>query len=61
MNTGMGVALGSWGSALLLAVVSAAVYGYRIAIEERALVAVIGEPYRRYTRSRRWRMIPFLY
>jgi protein-S-isoprenylcysteine O-methyltransferase Ste14 len=60
MNTGIGVALGSWGSALLLLVASLVVYGYRMAVEERALLAVIGEPYARFLRTRK-RLIPFVY
>jgi protein-S-isoprenylcysteine O-methyltransferase Ste14 len=60
MNTGIGIALGSWGSALLLLVVSLVVYSYRIAIEEKALLAVIGAPYRQFLRSRK-RLIPFVY
>ena len=60
MNTAIGVALGSWASAALMAVVSLAVYSYRISVEERALVAAIGEPYRAFMRTRK-RMIPFVY
>jgi len=60
MLTGTGIALGSWASALLLAVVSFAVYSYRIAVEERALLATIGEPYRQFASTRK-RLIPFLY
>jgi len=60
LNTGVGVALGSWASAVILAVVSLAVYAYRIAVEERVLVASIGEPYREYMRGRK-RLIPFVY
>ncbi len=60
MNTGIGVALGRWASALLIAVASAAVYLYRIAVEERALLAAIGEPYRVFMRTRK-RLIPFVY
>jgi protein-S-isoprenylcysteine O-methyltransferase Ste14 len=60
MNIGLGVALGSWVSVVLLAVASFAVYGYRISVEERALVAAIGEPYREFMRTRR-RLIPFIY
>jgi len=60
LNTGIGIALGSWGSALLLAVVSFAVYSYRVSIEERALLAALGEPYREFMRTRK-RMVPFLY
>jgi len=60
MNTGIGVALGSWGSTLVLLAVSIAVYSYRIAIEERALLAVLGEPYARFLSTRK-RLIPFVY
>jgi protein-S-isoprenylcysteine O-methyltransferase Ste14 len=60
LNTGMGIALGSWLSAVLLAVVSFAVYAYRIRVEERALLAAIGEPYRAFMATRK-RVIPFVY
>lgn len=60
MLTGIGIALGSWGSAVLLAVVSFAVYSYRISVEERALLAAIGEPYRQFMSTRK-RLIPFVY
>ena len=57
MNVGMGVAMASWLSATLLLAASAVVYGYRISVEERALVATIGEPYRAYMRRHK-RLIP---
>jgi protein-S-isoprenylcysteine O-methyltransferase Ste14 len=60
MNTGMGIALGSWGSAAILAAASFAVYSYRVAVEERALLAAIGEPYAQFMRARK-RLIPFIY
>ena len=60
LNVGVGIALGSWASALLLTVASFAVYRYRIGVEERALVATIGEPYRRFMVGRK-RLIPFVY
>ena len=60
MNTGMGLALGSWGSTAVLALAAVAVYSYRIAVEERTLLAVVGEPYREFMRTRR-RLIPFIY
>ncbi len=53
------MALGSWVSAALLTLPLAAVYMYRIAVEERALLAVVGEPYRRFM-SKRKRLIPFV-
>jgi protein-S-isoprenylcysteine O-methyltransferase Ste14 len=60
INTGMGIALGTWAGALLLLVASFAVYGYRISVEERALHAAIGEPYREFMINRK-RLIPFVY
>ena len=60
LNTGVGIAMGSWASAAILAVAAFAVYSYRIAVEERALLAAIGDPYREFMRTRK-RLIPFLY
>ena len=60
MNIGMGLALGSWASVAVLALGSFAVYSYRIAVEERTLLAVVGEPYRKFMHARR-RLIPFIY
>lgn len=60
MMTGVGISLGSWASAILLAVVSFAVYSYRIAVEERVLLENIGEPYRQFMSTRK-RLIPFVY
>ena len=60
LNLGIGLALGSWASATLLTLAAFAVYAYRIAVEERTLLAVLGEPYREFMRTRR-RLIPYLY
>jgi protein-S-isoprenylcysteine O-methyltransferase Ste14 len=60
LNTGVGIALGSWLGALLLAVASFASYSYRMAVEERALLAEIGEPYRDFMSTRK-RLFPFVY
>lgn len=60
MNLGIGIALGSWASALLLGVASVAVYVYRMRVEERALLAAIGEPYAEFLRTRK-RLVPFVY
>lgn len=60
MNVGIGLALGSWASASLLAVASLVVYSYRMMIEERVLLETLGEPYRRYIVQRK-RLIPFVY
>jgi len=60
MYTGIGLALGSWASAALLIVGSIATYAYRMTVEERALLKVLGEPYREFMRTRK-RLIPYIY
>ena len=60
MNAGIAVALGSWASAALFVVISFAVYAYRIQVEERALLSIVGEPYREFMRTRK-RLIPYVY
>lgn len=60
MNIGFGLTLGNWASLALLTLAVFAVYSYRISVEERALLAVVGEPYRQFMRTRR-RLIPFIY
>jgi protein-S-isoprenylcysteine O-methyltransferase Ste14 len=60
LNAAVGVAMGSWASASLLAIASFLVYMYRISVEERALLSAIGEPYRQFMMTRK-RLIPFIY
>jgi protein-S-isoprenylcysteine O-methyltransferase len=60
LNAGIGIALGSWASAALYTVASIAVYIYRMNVEERTLLAVIGEPYREFMSTRK-RIVPFVY
>lgn len=59
MFVGIGLALGSLLGLLLLTATTLAAYGYRVAVEERALVAAIGEPYRVYM-SECKRFIPYI-
>jgi protein-S-isoprenylcysteine O-methyltransferase Ste14 len=59
MFTGIGLALGNWVSLVLITIATIAAYGYRVAVEERALVGAIGEPYRAYMRERK-RFIPYV-
>jgi len=59
-NLGIGLALGSWASFAFLAIVSLAVYRYRMKVEERVLLETLGDPYRRYMATHK-RLIPFLY
>ncbi|MDP9360978.1 MAG: isoprenylcysteine carboxylmethyltransferase family protein [Acidobacteriota bacterium] len=59
MFGGIGIALANWASLAILTLVSVAVYSYRIAVEERALIQTIGEPYATYMRTRK-RFVPFI-
>jgi protein-S-isoprenylcysteine O-methyltransferase Ste14 len=60
MYASIGLSLGSWVSLAVLSLTSLAVFSYRIAVEERALLKVIGEPYSEFIRTRK-RLIPYLY
>ncbi len=59
MFAGIGVALSNWASLAILIIVSVAVYSYRIAVEEKALLGAIGEPYAVFMRTRK-RFIPYV-
>jgi len=59
MFTGIGLALGSWFSFLLIAIASIATYWYRVTIEERALLGTIGEQYASFMKERK-RFIPYI-
>jgi protein-S-isoprenylcysteine O-methyltransferase Ste14 len=59
MYIGIGLALGSWFSFVLLTIATIATYGYRVVIEERALLDAIGEPYRDYMKERK-RFVPYI-
>ncbi len=57
--TGIGLAILSWGAVLVLLLASCIVYGYRIKVEEKALVAKFGEEYRAYIEETKM-LIPFM-
>jgi protein-S-isoprenylcysteine O-methyltransferase Ste14 len=57
---GIAFALANWISLVVLIGAVSAVYGYRVGVEERALLATIGDPYRRYMRRTK-RFVPFLF
>ena len=57
---GLGLALGNWATLLTILVCMGIAYAYRISVEEAALVAVLGEPYKQYMRRTR-RLVPFLF
>jgi protein-S-isoprenylcysteine O-methyltransferase len=59
MFVGIGLALGNWVSLVLITIATIAAYGYRVAVEERALLGAIGEPYGAYMRERK-RFVPYI-
>ena len=57
---GLGMTMTNWAAIVVPAVVLAIGYAYRIPIEERALVAGLGEEYRQYS-ARTWRLVPYVF
>jgi protein-S-isoprenylcysteine O-methyltransferase Ste14 len=57
---GLGVAFGNWLSVGIVALVIVIAFSYRIAVEERALIAFFGDRYRDYMRRTK-RLIPGIY
>lgn len=57
---GLGLALGNWAALLAILVCTGIAYAYRISVEESALVAALGDPYKQYMRRTR-RLVPFLF
>jgi protein-S-isoprenylcysteine O-methyltransferase Ste14 len=56
---GIGLAMQSWGAALVIVLIFAISYGHRMLIEERVLVANLGASYADYMKRTK-RVIPFL-
>ena len=57
---GVGLAMTNWLSVLLLVAAALLGYGYRVRVEERALCADLGQPYREYMQRTR-RFIPHVW
>ncbi len=57
---GLALSLETWGATLLLAVVFGVAYGYRIHVEEKALITELGTDYVAYMKKTK-RLIPFLF
>ena len=56
---GYGLALTNWLSLLVMLLIPGLAYGYRMRVEEQALIDTFGEEYRAYMR-RTWRILPFI-
>lgn len=56
---GVGLALCNWLSLAVLTIVAIATYSYRVRVEEDALLAATGEPYRAYMQESK-RFIPYI-
>ncbi len=57
---GVGLTLGNWAALAVPALFMVAAYSYRIPVEERALLAGLGQAYADYCK-RTWRLVPFVY
>ncbi len=60
MFLGMGLAMTNWAALLAIMAGAAIGYGYRVHVEEQALCADLGEPYRDYMRRTR-RFVPHVW
>ncbi|MGZ7119589.1 MAG: methyltransferase family protein [Methanobacterium sp.] len=56
---GIGLAVQSWGAAIMLIVLFAIAYGYRIYVEEKAMISQFGDEYIQYAKRTK-RIIPFI-
>jgi len=56
---GLGLALQSWAAVITLILLFIIAYGYRIYVEEKALISELGEPYIEY-KKRTKRLIPYM-
>lgn len=60
MFLGMGIAMTNWAALLAIMAGAGIGYAYRVRVEERALCADLGQPYRDYMRRTR-RFVPFVW
>lgn len=60
MFLGTGLAMTNWASLLAIVLAAAIGYGWRVHVEEQALCADLGQPYRDYMRRTR-RFVPFVW
>jgi protein-S-isoprenylcysteine O-methyltransferase Ste14 len=60
IQVGLGLALQSWGAVLIAVVLFGLAFGYRMRVEEKVLVAELGENYTSYKSRTKKRLIPFI-
>lgn len=60
MFLGTGLAMTNWASLLVIMLCAAIGFGWRVHVEERALCADLGQPYRDYM-HRTWRFVPYVW
>ena len=60
MYLGTGLAMTNWLSMVIIGMLTSLAYVYRVRVEERALAARIGMPYREYMRRTK-RFVPFIF
>ena len=58
-SIGLGLAVQSWGALLVLLSVFSLSFGYRMRVEEKALLSELGEDYANYMKRTK-RIIPYL-
>jgi protein-S-isoprenylcysteine O-methyltransferase Ste14 len=56
---GFGLALQSWAATLLIIIIFAVAYGYRIQVEEKTLTSELGDEYIEYSKKTK-RLIPYI-
>ena len=60
LQVGIGLSVQSWGAILIVFLIYGLAFGYRIHVEEKILVAELGESYTLYMRRTKKRLIPFV-
>jgi protein-S-isoprenylcysteine O-methyltransferase Ste14 len=60
LQLGLGFSVQSWGAILIILLIYGLAFGYRMHVEEKILVAELGESYTLYMRRTKKRLIPFV-
>jgi len=60
LQLGIGLSMQSWGAILIILLIYGLAFGYRMHVEEKILVAELGESYTLYKKHTKKRLIPFV-